>query len=163
MKCKIEHCQHQRVDESEFCQRHSNEKQRVRQYRLNSKRLQDRIDELTQVEAMASLKAEVALAQIQLEERYNALGVDPSASEVAAVHKDVNDSLRTIEKLVASMHKNDLAINAVFSRFAAFQLIADIVDAVSNRLEPFADHPEYPALIDNIDNDLEKIVNNATN
>ena len=162
-KCSTDHCHHDALDGSPKCSAHGDEEQRVRRYKFTSKKLQERLDELDQVENPASLRAEVLLAHSALEQRINALGPDPAASDIAGAHGAINDSLRTIEKLVASMHKQDLATNEVLAKHTAFKLVADIVDAISNRLAPFEDHAEYPKLIDNIAEDLQTLVDDASN
>lgn len=161
MKCLK--CHHDALDGSEYCPAHGSEPQRVRRYKLTSKKLQDRITELEAVDNPASLEAEVYLAHSILEERINSLGEDPTASELASAHSAINDSVRTIEKLVASMHKQNLASGEVLTKDSAYRLIGAIVDAVSSRLLPFEELPEYPGVVDGIASDCQKLVEEANN
>lgn len=163
LKCTTNHCHHDALEGSDKCKSHGNEVQRVRRYKLVSKNLQERLDDLSTVDNMTSLRGEVALAQTALEERINSLGDSPAASEVAGAHAAINDSLRTIEKLVASMHKHDLANDEVLSKVSIIKLCGDIIDVIANRLAPFEDHVDYPGVIDSIDQDILLLVDRATN
>lgn len=116
---------------------------------------------MTSVDYMASLKSEVALAQTMLEERLNAAGTD--AAEIVASHNAVNSSLETINRLVTSMQKFDLATGEVLAKSALIQLMAGIIEDVAEELEAFADHPEYANMIDRIEDKLAARIEEANN
>lgn len=161
MKCNTQHCHHQAITGTEKCQRHTDETARVRRYRLTNPNLQERIDELTSVDYMASLKSEVALAQTMLEERLNACGTNPT--EIIAAHIAVNSSLETINRLVTSMQKFDLATGEVLAKTALARLIAGAVDDIANEIEVFSDHPDYIGVMDRIEERLSIRIEEATN
>jgi hypothetical protein len=149
------------IEGTNKCPRHTNERERVRRYKLTSQKLQTRLNELTSVDYMASLKEEVAMATILCEERINEAGDDPV--KLVAAHAAINDSLRTIDKLVQSMHKHDIATGEVLSKAALERLMGRIVEVVAQHLEPFSDHPDYPDTIDKIDEAVADLIDSANN
>jgi len=161
MKCTVPSCYHDVIEGTEKCPRHTNERQRVRRYKLTSKKTQQRLEELTSVDYMASLKEEVAMATILCEQRINEAGDDPVAQ--VAAHSAINDSLRTIDKLVQSMHKHDIATGEVLSKPALVRLMGRIVGVVAQHLEPFSDHPDYPNTIDKIAEACGELIDEANN
>ena len=161
MKCKIDNCHHDSLPGTDRCKRHTDRKQRVRQYRLNNKDMEVRLDELTDVDHMASLEQEVALAQTMLEERLNAAGNDPAA--IVAAHEATNRSLETICKLVQVMHKHNLATGEVLSKAALHKLMAEIIQSIATELEAFIDHPAYAGTIDRIEQSIQEQIEAADN
>ncbi len=162
MKCQHNsNCHHDAVSGTDRCGSHTNARERVRRYKLTNKKLQDRVQELTAVDYMASLEEEVALAQTMLEERLNAAGGD--SLEIIAAHEATNRSLETISKLVQVMHKHDLATGEVLSKPALHRLMSGIVEDIGNELEVFVDHPAYSQVMDNIENAIVKRIENTTN
>lgn len=162
MKCQHDpNCQHDAVPGTDRCKRHTNERQRVRRYNLTNSKLQERVDALTEVDYMASLEQEVALAQTMLEQRLNAAGDNPV--EIIAAHEAANRSLETISKLVQVMHKHDLATGEVLSKTALHRLMAKVIDKIAGRLEVFTDHPGYAQTIDLIADDVETLIEKADN
>lgn len=110
---------------------------------------------------MASLKSEVALAQTMLEQRLNAAG--DNSAEIVSCHNAVNSSLDTINRLVASMHKYDLASGEVLSKPALTRLMGGVIDDVASELEAFQDHPEYAGAIDRIEARIAIRIEETTN
>jgi len=161
MKCTTDHCNHNALTGQPKCKRHTDEEQRVRSYRLNNAKLQNRVDELTSVDFMSSLKAEVALAQTMLEQRLNSAG--SSSAEIVACHMAVNSSLETINRLVASMHKYDLSTGEVLAKPALTRLMGQVVDDIATELEAFQDHPAYADVMDRIADRLAARIKETTN
>lgn len=162
MKCQHNsNCHHDAVPGTDRCESHTNKRERVRRYKLVNKKLQDRIGELTSVDYMASLEEEVALAQTMLEERLNAAKSDPL--EIIAAHEATNRSLETISKLVQVMHKHDIATGEVLSKPALLRLMAGVIEDIAAELEPFAEHPGYADVMDNIANKIEQRIERANN
>lgn len=161
MKCNIESCYHDVVEGTAKCSRHTNERQRVRRYKLSSKRVQDRIRDFSSVDYAASLKEEVAIATFMCEERLNEAGDDPA--KLIAAHSAINDSLRTIDKLVSSMYKHDIQSGEVLSKPALIKLIGAVVDVVAEHLAPFSEHPDYPDTMDKIEVAIDTLIEEAEN
>lgn len=161
MKCDQPNCYHNSLPGTDKCKRHTDEKQRVRRYKLTNQKLQERINEITGVDYMASLEEEVALAQTMLEERLNAAGNDPAS--IIAAHEATNKSLETISKLVQVMHKHSIATGEVLSKTALLRLMQDIIGVVAEELDPFSSHEAYPGVIDRIAEKVANLVEDAQN
>jgi len=161
MKCNTKHCNHDTLLGEPKCKRHTDEERRVRSYQLNNTNFQGRLDELTSADFMFSLKSEVALAQTMLEQRLNSAG--DNTAEIVACHMAVNSSLETINRLVASMHKYDIATGEVLAKPALTRLMDQVVNDIATELEAFQDHPAYADVMDRISDRLTTRIKNATN
>jgi len=159
MKCIK--CNHDAIEGTDKCPSHSNERARVRRYKLKNQDLMERMADLTSVDYMASLKEEVALAQTMLEQRINMAGSDTLA--ILATHDATNKSLETILKLVAAMQKHDMATGEVLAKPALERLMGNIVEDIAKELSPFEDHPQYADVIDRIFDRIGTRIESATN
>lgn len=160
-KCSTKNCYHDTEPGTDKCRRHGNERQRVRRYHLTNQRLQERVQQLTNVDYMASLEEEVALAQTMLEQRLNHAKDDPAA--IIDAHEATNRSLETISKLVQVMHKHNLATGEILSKPALHRLMAEIVGDIAGELDAFSEHPAYAEVIDRIDEKITARIEAATN
>lgn len=107
------------------------EKHRLNRYRLSKFQAQYQ-DQLNQPD-VKSLRDEVAILRMMLEERLNAC---QSASELVVASGPISELIQKIERVVVSCHKLELAADQLLDKARLAQIADQVVKAVSSHMTP---------------------------
>jgi len=160
MKCTIPNCHHNAIEGSRRCERHTDEEDRIRRYRINKPEMQTRLNERMSTR-IQNLRIEMELARVLLENRINAAGEGPE--NAAALHAAANDSFRTIKALNETLTKLERDSDNLLERDALESFVMDAIKIISEELEPLREHEAYPAAMDNIVQRLAASESEVTN
>jgi len=122
------------------------ENQRVRTYRLA--KFQARMDELVEHPHIKSLRDEIAILRIMLEERLNSLN---TPIEIMAHTHTIADLISKIEKTVTSCHKLEKSMGEYLDKNTIIQLGMEMVQIITK-------HVDDTKAIDNIANDVSDLI-----
>lgn len=137
-----------RADEgSKYCQRHGSNKtfESQRKRSLNMYRLQiwqQRLEEFAESEQSTSLRNEIAILRITLEQILNKCTTD---HELLLYSQKISDLAVKIEKLIASSHRIERSMGQLLDKSTALNFAGQVVDIISQYVED-------PAVIDEISN-----------
>ncbi len=115
-----------------------------RVYRLQNYDQRVRHATLTDHDKLLSIREEVALAKMVLEERLNSIKTD--ADRIAATGQ-INTLFLTVEKLTSSCLKLDRTVGNLLAKPALLKLASDIVSII---LDELADIPGHELIVDRI-------------
>ena len=104
-----------------------------RSYLLTDPRFQARLVELGQAEELKSLRDEVAIARMLVEERLNKIKGD---QDLFAATGAINSLLLTIEKLVSRSHILEQNLGQLYHRSTVVQLMQAVVEIVDEEVRP---------------------------
>jgi hypothetical protein len=148
-------CHHPKVAGSNFCQYHASARDRgqvvvksTRQYRLA--KWQARLSEFAEHPEIKSLREEIGIARITLEEIINQCH---SPQQLVMASQRVSDLVTRIEKLVSACHRLEERTGAVLDKTAAIQLANRIISVI-------ADHVENADVLEKVADELIKAVIN---
>ena len=127
------------------------ENQRIRTYRLA--KFQARMDELTDDPGLKSVRDEIAILRIILEERLNSL---KTPMEIVAHTHTIADLTVKIEKLVSSCHKLEKSTGEYLDKNTIIQLGMEIVQIITK-------HVDDGKAIDNIATELSALIGRTIN
>jgi len=147
-----------RIEGCDFCsacgdavQAIAQEKQRIRTYRLA--KFQARMDDLVDHANVKSLRDEIAILRIVMEERLNSLS---TPMEILSHAHTISDLAVKIEKLVSSCHKIEKSMGEYLDKNTIVQLGMEIVQIVTR-------HVDDGKAIDNIAKDLSDVISRTIN
>lgn len=126
-----------------------------RLYNLLKFKYRTRYEQIGEHEALRSLRDEVAIAKMMLEETLNNIQND---SEFAASRSDLAHQLATVEKLVASMLKMETSLGTLISKPTLLKIAADMVRILLDKLK---DVPNHELIIDDISVAIMKTINSV--
>lgn len=143
---KTGQCPNLAVEGEDFCAKHLRDPERLdkKLYVLLNHRRRLRHAELSEHDALKSLKEEIAIARALLEERLNGLKSEADTIVAAA---SLNAHLMTIEKLVVSAHKLEQSMGALLNKPSLFNLANTIIQIILTELDGVKD---YEGIIDRI-------------
>lgn len=134
---------------SKYCGRHSGstvqviqEQQRARQYRLQV--WQQRLDEFTESPDVKSIRDEIGILRLVLENVLNKASDDHALLMYSA---QISDLCVKIEKLVSSCNRLEVNMGMLLDKSAALNLAGQIVEIIGR-------HVAEPEVIDSISNDI---------
>lgn len=140
---------YKRVEGSDYCGRHgantqiaARKKQAANQYRLQI--WQQRVSEFTEGDNVKSLRAEIGILKMVLE---NILNQCTDASQLLLYSHKISDLVVKIEKVVTSCDRLDRHMNLMLDKSTALKLASDIVTLISN-------HIDDPEVVDAISNGI---------
>jgi|WetSurMetagenome_2_1015567.scaffolds.fasta_scaffold09775_7 hypothetical protein len=160
-RCEFTHigagqCNEEALEGCRYCSLHTTldpEKQQKRLYNLLKFKYRTRYEQIGDHEALRSLREEVAIAKMMLEESLNLI---QNESEYMARRSELAQQLVTIEKLVSSMLKMETSLGTLISKPTLLKLTSDIVQILITKLQ----HIEgYELLIDEISAAIVKTIN----
>lgn len=140
-------CSEEALEDNRYCHLHTHidpEKHQKRLYNLLKYKYKTRYAEIGEHEALRSLRDEVAIAKMMLEETLNNIQSD---SEAQAAKAGIDRQLATVEKLVASMIKMEIALGSLISKPTLLKIAGEMVQIL---LEKLKDIPNHEILIDEI-------------
>lgn len=160
-------CRNKRVPGTNFCQVHGGastalrrEKvEGLRNYRLTQAAIKEQIAEKATSTGIKSLRDEVAIARMVLQEIVNKC---KDASDLMLYHGQIDKSVLTIEKLVTSCHKLETNLNMTLDKQAILVIVGQVVEIITstiNSRDDIAVHPnDKISLINDISEQLFEVV-----
>jgi hypothetical protein len=107
-----------------------------KQYLLTNPRFQTRLAELSQADEIKSLRDEVAIARMLVEERLNKIDTDQDLFSACGA---INTLLLTIEKLVSRSHILEQNLGQLYHRSTIVQMMQAFVAVVDDEVRPLED------------------------
>jgi len=104
-----------------------------RQYLLTDPRYQSRLLELSTAEEVKSLRDEVAIARLLVEERLNKIKTD---QDLFTACGSINALLLTIERLVSKSHILEQNLGQLYHKSTVVQLMQAFVEIVDEEVRP---------------------------
>ena len=162
----MSHCQHtgprgqctaKTVTGSEFCNRHSNEADRIRSYRISDPTIRERFDHHANSNALETVREEVVFLRTLIEERYELARTEADKINAFSV---IHPALSTLNKLVESLSKLELQADLVLGRDALNKLGDEIVTIL---IEELSNVEGYTAIVDRVASRLATTIANARN
>lgn len=149
-------CPYLAIPESRFCQRHdgqgasSREKDKTNMYRLQV--WQQRLDEFSEHDKLKSLRDEIGILRIVLEETMNRCH---DSNSILMYSSKIGDLCIKIEKLVSSCNRLEMKMGMLLDKASALNLAGQVVDIISL-------HVDDPAIIDAISSGIIDALANLT-
>jgi hypothetical protein len=140
-------CSEEALEGERYCRLHIHidpDKHQKRLYNLLKYKYRTRYEQIGDHEALRSLRDEVAIAKMMLEETLNNIQND---SEFAASRGELAQQLATVEKLVASMIKMETSLGSLLAKPTLLKIAGEMVQIL---LEKLRDIPNHELLIDEI-------------
>jgi len=122
-------------------------KQDLKNYRIN--KYNARLGDLRHNDELKSLRDEVAILRILLEEKFNACS---SANELILQSGSMSDLVLKIEKLVSSCHRLEQSMDITIDKSRVVSMAENIVTLISRYVKD-------DAIIANIVNDMTEMLN----
>lgn len=141
-------CPYLAAEGLKYCLRHGGrlpamqEKQKIKQYRLQV--WQERLDEFTESDKVKSLRDEIGILRITME---NILNKCSTSHELVMYSSKIADLAVKIEKLVVSCNRLEHSMGMMLDKTAALNLAAQIVEIIGKYV------PD-PEAIDNISGEI---------
>ncbi|MFA5345367.1 MAG: hypothetical protein WC315_03755 [Candidatus Omnitrophota bacterium] len=151
-------CSEEALEGEKYCSLHTHvdpEKHQKRLYNLLKYKYRTRYEQIGEHEALRSLRDEVAISKMMLEETLNSIQND---SEFIASRADLAQQLATVEKLVASMIKMETSLGSLLAKPTLLKIAGEIVQIL---LEKLKDVPNHEVLIDEISAAILKTIGNV--
>lgn len=120
------------------------EKHEKRMYLLLNQKYRERHSDLSDHKDIRSIREEVGIARMLLEERLNSINCE---ADLIASCSGINTLLLTIEKLTNSCLKLDQSVGNLLSKPALLKVASDIVQIV---LEEVSTLPDHELVVDKI-------------
>ncbi len=146
-KCQ---CTNKKAPDSDYCPMHGGvprERQKANNYRIERYRV--RLREFTESDQVKSLRDEIGLLRILVEERFNRID---GHSDLLLHSGPLSDLIMKIEKVVVSCHKLEGSMGKLVDRAAILRFASEIVQLVTEEIDSRLSIPEIERneLIDKI-------------
>lgn len=129
-------CPYKAIANAKYCQRHGGNKSlqvladaSLRNYRLS--KWQDRIDQLADSSKVKSLREDIGILRMMLEETINKCNDEV---ELVMNSAKIADLVLKIEKLVTSCHRLESNLGLMLDKQAAMQLSGEIVNIIGKHV-----------------------------
>lgn len=146
---------------AKYCQAHGGGATAIehqkRQYFLTKAKARERLAQLSEHEEIKSLRDEIALARMLIEERFNAIKTD---SDLLAAFGPINTSLLTVERLVKSAHVLEQNLGSLLARTTVLTLGQSISNILIDELQHL---PGYEAIVDRVNERIIESITSASN
>jgi len=106
-----------------------------RSYLLTDPRFQTRMAELGTADEIKSLRDEVAIARMLIEERLNKIKTDQDLFTATGA---INSLLLTVEKLVSRSHILEQNLGQLYHRSTVVQLMQAVVEVIDDEVRPLS-------------------------
>jgi hypothetical protein len=150
-------CHYRRTENSEYCPMHGGnkgeeaaERESLRVYRLSKWR--GRMDEIADHPQVKSLREEIAVLRILLEEQMNKCN---DAADLILTSNRISDLVIKIEKVVSSCHRLEASTGQLLDKTMAMNFATQIVEIVDR-------HVRDPEIIDQITNEVLQALTQLT-
>lgn len=153
-------CPYPAVPGSSRCEAHGgDDAEDKRQYRLSQERFKTRQKEVGDHGALLSLRDEITLVKLLLEDRFNLIDPECEASRLNAVDP-INKLALTLDRLIRSCNELERNIGSVLSKDALRHLARDVVGILLEELRGVPNHEE---IIDVVSVRLTDTIDQARN
>jgi hypothetical protein len=154
-------CENVAVDGSEYCEAHARPRTgpspTKRIYMLNKLEARTRLAELADHEDVKSLREEIGLLRMVVEEQWNKINND---TDFQLRWPSVQSAIRDVHKLVKDCHVIEQNLGVLLSRQSILRLGQQICQIIVNRLEGI---PNYEQIVDQIVKDIVTTLRSANN
>lgn len=150
-------CNRTQLDGSEFCDRHSNEADRIRGYRLSSTELREQFEHHSRSDIFASLRDEILLLKAMINDRVN---LATSPAERITAFNSVRPALVDVIKCAETLSKLERQNNIVLGKEALLILNREIIEILVGELEAV---PNYESIVDRVAQRIATALANARN
>jgi len=161
-RCQFEHCVFKSVEGTERCPKHgganialSNEKQSIRTYRLS--KFQARLEEFANDPNVKSLREEIGILRILMEEKFNSIATD---LDLIAQAGGISDLCMKIEKLVSSCQRIEKSMGQYLDKNQVTQLGTETVQVIAENIK---DPDVIEAITDGIITIMKRLLNESKN
>jgi hypothetical protein len=145
----------------DYCRKHAgtdkDSAKQIRQYQLTNARLRQRLSQKTDHDQITSLREEIGLTKILIEELMNSCKTD---TELLAHTGTFNQLAMTLEKLIKTSHQMEQSLGLLLSKPTLVVLGQDIIHILIEELKGV---PEYEERIDRITGRMIDTIEHATN
>lgn len=155
-------CNYRALPGQKVCRRHGGqldvaERYESNLYRLNKARHRDRLNELSSHEKIKSLREEIGLCRILIEERFNSIKTD---TDLMAASSALNSMFLTLERLVKTTHQMEQSLGELLARSTVMALGQHIVQIL---MEELKNVEGYEAIVDRTCDRLYTAIEHTTN
>ena len=133
-------CMNKAVENSNYCYAHggnkaiaAKKKKDMDNFRLNQSKYRERAEEFNSDDKIASLKGEIAILRILIEERFNRCS---SQQELLLSCGPISDLIMKSAALVEKCHKIDTKLNNLLDRSKVIQFAQCIIEIISKNVDP---------------------------
>ena len=154
-------CRNRAEPGSDYCHVHGGksnvEEQDLGLYHLTKAQYRRRLAELKGHEEVKSLRDEIALTRILVEERFNSIKND---ADLLAAYSTVNGLMLTLERLIKTSHQIETNLGALLAKPTVILLGQALVNIIVEELRDVAD---YEVRVDRIVERLYSTIEQTTN
>lgn len=149
-------CPRDAVAGSLFCERHTDEAQRVRNYLIEDAKLREGF-ERQQSADLYSLREEVTLLRTMINDRLN---MAKSEAERIVAYREISTWIGTVDKLVNSVNKLEKETSQVLTKETLMAIGAAIVKVIAEEIKSLPDHER---VIDAVATRIVPLIEEASN
>ena len=149
-------CPRKAVEGSMFCDRHTNEAERVRNYLIEDAQLKTSFERQQKAD-LFSLRDEVILLRTMIGDRLN---MAKSEAERMVAYREIGTWIGTVDKLVNSLNKLEKETSQVLTKETVLDIGRQIVQVISEEVKKLPGHEQ---VIDAVAVRLVPIIEEATN
>jgi hypothetical protein len=131
-------CPRQAVEGSLFCDRHTDEGKRVRNYLIEDARLKVEFERLAGAD-LYSIRDEVALLRTMINDRFN---MARSEAERIVAYREIGSWLGTLDKLVTSLNKLEKDTDQVLTKETLLSIGLEIVKILDEEIKSLPGHEQ---------------------
>jgi hypothetical protein len=155
-------CQNLAVPGYDFCQVHGGKVEKakaqdLRLYRLDKVKYRDRLEELNNYAEIKSLRNEISLTRMLIEERLNAI---KNEADLLSAYSTVNTLLLTTERLIKTAHQVEQSLGTLLSKATVVNISQNIVQILSEELAHIDHHED---IVDKTCERMLQIIAEASN
>jgi hypothetical protein len=154
-------CEYLSIDGRDYCEIHGHCKDgsapTKRLYLLNKAEARARLDEMADHEGVKSLREEISILRMTIEEQYNRINSDMDFQLRWPV---VQSAIRDVHKLVKDCHVIEQNLGVLLARQSIIRLGQQVCQIILDRLEGI---PNYEEIARQIIQDISGIITNANN
>jgi len=142
-------CPHDAAEGSDFCPLHHGrstlaDRLKSNMYKLAKQKHRDKLARFVEHEEIKSLREEISLTRILIEERFNVI---ENESDLLAAIGGLNTLLLTVERLVKSAHTIEQNLGSLLAKSSVLVMGRQIVEVI---VEELHDMPGYEEVVDRI-------------
>lgn len=152
-------CLNQAEPGSEFCKAHHGKDSGAakRTYLLHKAKWRDRLAELSEHDNLKSLREEIAIVRMFLEER---IGLIRNDNDLLSAFSAVQQATLTIERLTKTLHQMEQSLGSLLSKTTVMKLGQSISSII---VEELRDVPGYEGIVDRINDRIATAIVSAQN
>ena len=157
--CPDGQCQNVSEPGSEFCRAHqgkdTGEQKRI--YLLHKSQFRDRLTKLSEHDNLKSLREEIAIVRMLIEERLNLVRDE---NDLISAFGPIQQAFLTVERLMKTLHQMEQSLGSLLSKQAVIKLGQSISSVIIDELK---DIDGYEEIVDRINERLVSLIAEAQN